>query len=93
MPVAAKRTFDLLPEQSAFIDAQVASGTFADASEVVGAGLWALQQQNGAMERWLNEEVAATYDRWKADPSGGISADEMADRMRRRHEARLKTGA
>ena len=90
MAASEKRTFSLPAEQAAFIDAQVASGAFASASEVVRAGLRALQERDAAVERWLREEVAPAYDRWKADPSGGISPEGMADRMRKRHEARLK---
>ncbi len=93
MAAIAKRTFSLPAEQAAFIDAQVASGSFASASEVVRAGLRALQERDAAVERWLREEVAPAYDRWKADPSGGISPEEMGERMRQRHEARLKGGA
>jgi antitoxin ParD1/3/4 len=44
------------------------------------------------VERWLREEVARAYDRWKADPSGGISPEDIAGLMRKRHEARLKRG-
>jgi antitoxin ParD1/3/4 len=90
MASVEKRTFSLPAEQAAFIDAQVKAGSFASASEVVRAGLRALQERDAAVERWLREDVAATYDRWKADPSGGLSSDEMAERMRARHAARLK---
>ena len=92
MSAIEKRTFSLPAEQAAFIDALVASGAFASASEVVRAGLRALQERDAAVERWLREEVAPTYDRWKANPRG-ISPDEMAERMRKHHEARLKGGA
>ncbi len=91
--VIAKRTFRLPAEQAAFIDARVASGSFASASEVVRAGLLALQERDAAVEQWLREEVAPSYDRWKADPSGGITPEEMAERMRKRHEARSREGA
>lgn len=84
-----KRTFSLPPEQAAFIDAQVKSGSFASASEVVRAGLRALQERDAAVDRWLREDVAATYDRWQADPTEGLSSEEMAERMRRRHASRL----
>jgi antitoxin ParD1/3/4 len=87
-----KRTFSLPAEQAAFIDAQVATGAFASASEVVRAGLRALQERDAAVERWLREEVATTYDEWKAHPERVISSEEMAKRMRKRHEARLKSG-
>ena len=84
-----KRTFSLSAELVAFIDAQVKSGSFASASEVVRAGLRALQERDAAVERWLREDVAAAYDRWKTDPADGLSSEEMAERMRGRHAARL----
>jgi antitoxin ParD1/3/4 len=46
-----KRTFSLPAEHTAFIDAQVASGAFASGSEVVRAGLRALQERDAAVER------------------------------------------
>ena len=93
MAATAKRTFSLPAEQAAFIDDQVKSGAYATSSEVIRAGLRALQERDAAVERWLREEVVPTYERMKADPSRGISADEMAKRARKRHEARLKRDA
>ena len=90
MAATEKRTFSLPAEQAAFIDAQVASGAFATASEVIRAGLRALQERDAAVERWLREEVAPTYDRWKADPAGVLSPEDMAERMRQRHATRAK---
>ncbi len=85
-----KRTFSLPAEQAAFIDAQVKTGSFASASEVVRAGLRALQERDAAIERWLREEVVATYDEMKAHPERLMSSEDMAERMRRRHEARTR---
>ena len=93
MAVVEKRTFSLPPEQAAFIDAQVKSGSFASASEVVRAGLRALQERDAAVERWLREDVAATYDRWQRDPGVVFSPEDMVERMRRRHAARLEGDA
>ena len=50
--------FSLPAEQAAFIDAKGSSGAYASASEVVRAGLRALQERDAAVERWLREEVA-----------------------------------
>lgn len=92
MAATEKRSFTLPAEQTAFIDQLVRSGSYASASEVVRDGLRALQDRNAAVERWLREDVASTYDRWKADPGRTISSEEMAERMRKRHEERLRAG-
>ncbi|AZO72507.1 MAG: type II toxin-antitoxin system ParD family antitoxin [Mesorhizobium sp.] len=86
MSAIEKRTFSLPAEQAAFIDQLVQSGAYATSSEVIRAGLRALQERDAAVERWLREEVALTFDAWKANPGKGISPEEMAERARRRHE-------
>ncbi len=90
MPASEKRTFSLPAEQAAFIDHLVASGAYATSSEVIRAGLRALQERDAAVERWLREEVAATYDRWKADPSDVAPIEQVFEGIRLRHTARLK---
>ena len=77
MPNVAKRTFSLPAEHAEFIDAKVASGAYASGSEVVRAGLRALQERDAAVERWLREEVAPAYDAMKADPSRRIPAADV----------------
>lgn len=88
-----KRTVSLPQEHAAFIDAQVASGAFASASEVVRAGLRALQERDAAVERWLRTEVVAAYDEHKADPSKAIPAEQVMARLRERAGARQKASA
>ena len=78
------RTFSLPSEHSVFIDAKVASGDYASGSEVIRAGLRALQERDAAVENWLRGEVAATYDAMKADPSRGISARRVFAELRAR---------
>ena len=90
MSTTEKRTISLPAEHAAFIDAKVAAGEYASASEVVRAGLRALQERDAAVERWLREEVAPTYDAMEADPSRGIRAEDVFDSIRKRHAARLK---
>jgi len=56
-PSIEKRTISLPVEQASYIDTLVASGGYASASEVVRAGLRALQERDAAVDRWLRDEV------------------------------------
>ena len=85
-----RRTISLPIEHADFIDEKVASGAFASASEVVRAGLRALQERDAAVERWLREEVAPAYDAIIADPGRAIPIDEVTARIRARHAAKLE---
>ncbi|QUD86582.1 type II toxin-antitoxin system ParD family antitoxin [Phenylobacterium montanum] len=91
MAAAEKRTFSLPSEQSRFIDQLVESGAYATGSEVVRAGLRALQQQDAALERWLREEVAPVALAMQADPGRGIPLDEVMAEIQALHEDRLKS--
>jgi len=82
LPSTEKRTFSLPAEQAGYIDAQVASGAYASASEVVRAGLRALQERDAAMERWLREEVVPAAAAMDADPSRAIPAEEVFAELR-----------
>jgi antitoxin ParD1/3/4 len=90
MPTAPceKRTVSLPREQDRYIDKLVKSGTYASASEVVRAGLRALEERDSAVERWLREEVVAAYDALEADPKRAIPADVVFATVRARHKAR-----
>ena len=75
MPAVERRTISLPSAQASYIDALVETGTYASASEVVRAGLRALQERDAAIERWLRDEVVPVFDAMQADPSRGIPAD------------------
>jgi antitoxin ParD1/3/4 len=92
MPTAEKRTISLPPEQASYIDALVASGTYATASEVVRAGLRALRERNEAVERWLRDEVVPVAAAMQDDPSRGIPAEQVFADIRALHAQRLKDG-
>lgn len=89
MQNTAKKTISLPEEHAAFIDRMVASGAYASASEVVRAGLRALQERDAAIDRWLREEVAPVYDAVQADPGRTLTIDDVFADIRTRHMQRL----
>lgn len=59
-------------------------GGYASASEVVRAGLRALQERDEAIERWLREEVAPTFDAVKNGEVATHPADAVIGEIRNR---------
>jgi antitoxin ParD1/3/4 len=92
MPAVEKRTVSLPADQARYIDELVASGGYASASEVVRAGLRALQERDAVVERWLRHEVAQVYDAMQADPGRALGAEAVGEALAAHHAARLKTG-
>lgn len=82
MAAADKRTISLPSELAAFADGLVSSGAYASVSEVVRAGLRALQEREGAMERWLRDEVVPAAAAIQVDPSRGLPAEEVFESLR-----------
>ncbi len=83
-----RRTISLPAEQGEFIDRLVATGEYVSASEVVRAGIRALQRHDEAIERWLRTEVADTYDRVMAGTERMIPIEEVRAELQRRREQR-----
>jgi antitoxin ParD1/3/4 len=93
MPSALKRTISLPAKQAEYVDSLVASGAYADESEVVQAGLEALKDRDAALEEWLVNEVVPVARAMEADPSRGIPIDEVFDSIRAHHEKLAKAGS
>jgi antitoxin ParD1/3/4 len=93
VPGISKRTVSLPDEHAAYIDRMVASGAFASASEVVRAGLRALQEREAAVERWLQEDVALVYDAMQEEPERGIELSDVFEDLRAHHAARRPEGS
>ena len=85
-----KRTISLPPDQASYIDAQVSSGLYASASEVVRAGLRALQERDAVVESWLQAQVGPAYDAMQADPSRAVLGETVLKNLIVHHTRRLK---
>lgn len=63
------------------VRAKVAGGEYATESEVIRDGLRSLMARDRAVEAWLREEVVPAYRALKADPSRGMSVDQLQDAL------------
>lgn len=91
MTSSEERTFRLPVEHSRYIDALVAAGAYATASEVVDAGLRALQELEAEIERWLIDEVAPAYHTMQAGPDRGLPLDDLVRALHEHHAARPRS--
>ena len=70
------------------VAARVRSGHYASASEVIRAGLQALDREEAVWDDLLRRKVETAF----ADPRPSIPADEVFAELRSHHEATLKAG-
>jgi antitoxin ParD1/3/4 len=71
---------------------RVASGEYASESEVVRDGLRALFAREAAIDMWLQDEVVASYDALREQPSRAISAADMRSHLAEVHRLRSNPG-
>ena len=68
-------------EMAAAVKNRVAAGEYTTKSEVIRDGLRALMARERAVENWLHAQVLPAYDALKADPSRGLTADQVRARL------------
>jgi putative addiction module CopG family antidote len=69
------------------VEGKIKSGGYASVSEVMRDGVRALMERDAAVERWLREEVVAGHREYLADPSKGVPADAVLERIKARRAA------
>jgi putative addiction module CopG family antidote len=72
-------------EMADAVKAKVATGEYATESEVIRDGLRVLLARDRMVETWLREQVAPAFDAIKADPSRGVSVDNIRTRLAAEH--------
>lgn len=77
-----------LGKQQAFLEDRLASGEYESASEIVRAGLRALERE----ERLRNESWRRMIQESLDDPRPDVSAEEVAERMQALHERTVRQG-
>ncbi len=68
------------------VEARVRSGAYSSASEVVRAGLRALDREEEALDEIWRRKVQEAYD----DPRPSIPAKEVFERLEKKHAALMK---
>ena len=70
------------------VDARVKSGAYSSASEVVRAGLRALDREEEALDEMLRKKIQESLD----DPRPSIPADQAFERLERKYKRLMKAG-
>ncbi len=63
---------------------------YTSSSEVIRAGLRALQERDAAVERWLRDEVAPVHDAMNANPDRKLPAKSVFSEARARYTPKRK---
>jgi antitoxin ParD1/3/4 len=71
------------------VDARVQSGAYSSASEVIRAGLRALDREEVALDELWRRKIQEAYD----DPSPSIPAEEVFRELREYHADKMKARA
>ena len=92
VPMRSTQQFSitLTHEMAEMVRAKVKSGEYASESEVIRDGLRALQPRERALDTWLRDQVAPTYDAMKAKPSRSVSAARVRASLAAAHKSSRK---
>jgi len=63
------------------VKAKVRTGQYASESEVIREGLRALMARDRAVESWLHNQAGPAYDSLMADPTRGLTTDQVRARL------------
>lgn len=76
-----------LPNEMAnAVRSKVEAGEYASESEVIRDGLRTLMARDRAVDNWLRQQVAPSFDAIKADPSRAVTAKQVRKRIATEHE-------
>ena len=78
-------TITLPGDMADAVRTKVASGEYADESEVLAAGLRELFARRNSFETWVRTDVGCAYDRLIADPRRAESASAVRARLAAAH--------
>lgn len=94
--IASKQLSITLPvEMANLLQAKVEAGEYASVSSAIQDAVRLAQARDrafeNAIENWLRTEVAAAYDALKADPSRGLTTEQVLESLARvRKQARAR---
>jgi len=84
--IASKQLSITLPvEMANLLQAKVEAGEYASVSSAIQDAVRLAQARDrafeNAIENWLHTEVAAAYDALKADPSRGLTTEQVLESL------------
>lgn len=80
-------------EMAKLVKAKVAKGEYATESEVIRDGLRTLAARDKAVESWLREQVVPAAKALQADPSLGVSIDQVREHLTKKRARSGNAGA
>jgi antitoxin ParD1/3/4 len=90
MPTGRQLVVNLPSNLVDLVQRKVASGEYADESDVISDSLALLEDQEQGLERWLREEVVPACMEMEADPSSGISSSGVLANLEAARSERQK---